>query len=70
MADSVSTAPLWGSEDPHCPIRRMLAEELIKQRAESWQLATTQDQEWALSEAFKMQKEHERMSKDWFEEKA
>lgn len=55
-----------GIEDPHCPIRRMLAEELVRQRAPDWTSATKQDRQWAQEDALKMQKAHEEVARSMF----
>ncbi len=52
-----------GSEDPHCPMRRMLAEALVRQRAPDWQSASDADRQWAQDEALKIQKSHEEVAR-------
>lgn len=60
---------LMGSEDPHCPIRRMLAEQLVRQRAPDWVSATEEDRRWAQEEALKIQRSHEEIARTMFSSK-
>ena len=55
-----------GSKDPNCPIRRMLAEELVRQRALDWASAAEEDRRWAQEEALKMQMAHNEIARSMF----
>jgi hypothetical protein len=60
---------VMGSEDPYCLIRRMLAEQLVRQRAPDWVSATEEDRRWAQEEALKIQRSHEEVARTMFSSK-
>jgi len=50
---------LFGSEDPYCPMRKMLAQAILKNSGFEWEGATDDQKKWALGEALSVQKENE-----------